>query len=124
MKRHLENPGVVTTVYSAIFRHIQGHSVIFGPLSDILRDSKVYSGIIYVIDDELYLHIFGTIFNPCIYNQIQNPKNENPARFRTLQYSEFWHIQDARTYSGISNNDSYNNINFLFYGFYTLFNET
>ena len=26
---HIENPGIVRTVYSGIFRHIQGHSAIF-----------------------------------------------------------------------------------------------
>ena len=29
MMRHIENSGIVTTVYSAIFRHIQGHSDVF-----------------------------------------------------------------------------------------------
>ena len=26
--RHIENPGIVRTVYSDIFKHIQGHSAI------------------------------------------------------------------------------------------------
>ena len=29
MLRHTENPDVIRTVYSGIFRHIQGHSAIF-----------------------------------------------------------------------------------------------
>ena len=29
ISRHIENPGIVGTVYSSICRHIQGHSVIF-----------------------------------------------------------------------------------------------
>ena len=29
MMRHVENSGIVRTVYSAIFRHIQGHSDAF-----------------------------------------------------------------------------------------------
>ena len=29
MTPHIENPGIVRTVYSGIFRHIQGHSAIF-----------------------------------------------------------------------------------------------
>ena len=29
MTRHVENPDIVRTVYSVIFRYIQGHSVIF-----------------------------------------------------------------------------------------------
>ena len=29
ISRHIENPGIVRTVYSGILRHIQGHSAIF-----------------------------------------------------------------------------------------------
>ena len=29
ISRHIENPGIVGTVYSSICRHFQGHSVIF-----------------------------------------------------------------------------------------------
>ena len=29
MKRHIENPDIVTTVYSDIFRYIQGHAELF-----------------------------------------------------------------------------------------------
>ena len=29
MMRHIENPGIVRTVYSGIFSHIQAHSAIF-----------------------------------------------------------------------------------------------
>ena len=29
MMRHIENPGIVITVYSDIFRYIQGHAELF-----------------------------------------------------------------------------------------------
>ena len=29
MVRHIENPDIVRTVYSVIFKHIQGHSALF-----------------------------------------------------------------------------------------------
>ena len=75
--RHIENPGIVRTVYSGIFRHIQGHSAIFSHVQSYwgtLRHIKAYSGII-----EAYRDILGTLRNPCIYNR---------AIFRTLAYLE------------------------------------
>ena len=33
MMRHIENPGIVTTVYSDIFRYIQGHAELFVALA-------------------------------------------------------------------------------------------
>ena len=48
MLQHIENPGIVRTIYSGIFRHIQGYSTIFTiqPFPGILRDIRAYSGII------------------------------------------------------------------------------
>ena len=49
MLQHIENPGIVRTIYSGIFRHIQGYSTIFTiqPFPGILRDNiRAYSGII------------------------------------------------------------------------------
>ena len=51
MMRHIENPGTVKTVYSEIFRRIQGHSPIFSHVqrhSGTLRYIEAYSGIIEV----------------------------------------------------------------------------
>ena len=45
MMKHTENPGIVRTAYSDIFRHIQAHSGTFSniqPCSGILRDFKAY----------------------------------------------------------------------------------
>ena len=39
--RHIENPGMVRTVYLGIFRHIQGHSAIFSLCSGILSHIQV-----------------------------------------------------------------------------------
>ena len=49
MMRHIENPGIVKTVYSDIFRCIQGNSPIFSHVlghSGTLRYIEAYSGII------------------------------------------------------------------------------
>ena len=49
MMRYIENPGTVKTVYSDIFRRIQGHSPIFSHAqgrSGTLRYIEAYSGII------------------------------------------------------------------------------
>ena len=61
MKRHIENAGIVRTVYSRIFRHIQGHSAIFGHGQiywGTLRHTEVYSDI-----SEAYWAIFRHIQN-------------------------------------------------------------
>ena len=49
MMRHIENPDMVRTVYSGIFRYIQEHSAIFSHVQDniqtclgIPRDIKAY----------------------------------------------------------------------------------
>ena len=47
MMRHIENSGIVKTVYSNIFKHIQGHSPIFSHVqgySGMLRYIETYSG--------------------------------------------------------------------------------
>ena len=81
MIRHIENPGIVRTVYSGILRHILGHSAIFsyvqaywGRLSHI----EVYAGIL-LRHIEPYLDIFRTLCNPCMYKR---------TIFRTLAYLE------------------------------------
>ena len=51
MVRHIENPGIVKTVYSDIFRRSQGHSPIFSHVqghSVTLSYIEAYSGIIEV----------------------------------------------------------------------------
>ena len=48
MIRHIENPGIVKTVYSNIFNRIQGHSLIFSHAqghSGTLRYIEACSGI-------------------------------------------------------------------------------
>ena len=45
---HIKNPGIVRTVYSGIFRPIQGHSAIFSHVQaywQTLRYIEVYLGI-------------------------------------------------------------------------------
>ena len=42
--RHIENPGIVRTVYSGIFRHTEGHSAIFSQVQLFflfLRQTKI-----------------------------------------------------------------------------------
>ena len=67
--RHIENPGIVRTLYSDIFRHIQGHSAYVShgqAYRRTFRPIEAYLGIV-----EAYLAIFRHIqnyVNPCIYN--------------------------------------------------------
>ena len=64
MMRHIENPGIVRTVYSGIFRHIQGLSAILShvqALRDILRQ-------VLLRHIEPYSDIFRTLCNPSICN--------------------------------------------------------
>ena len=93
----------------------------------LLRHIQLYCGIFRTLPYSEYWHIQ----NP---RYIQNSAKEHSGIFRTLcnarilktlPYSELWHIQDPRhiqnsVYLGtfmhnIFNNDSYNNINFLFF---------
>ena len=80
ISQHIENPGIVRTVYSCIFRPIQSHSAIFSHVKaywGTLRHTEAYLGII-----EAYgaiIKIFGTLRDPCMYNC---------ALFRTLAYLE------------------------------------
>ena len=49
MMRHIENPGIVRTVYSGIFMYIKGHSAIFShvqPCQGTLRHIQANVGII------------------------------------------------------------------------------
>ena len=49
ISRHIENPDIVRTVYSGIFRHIQGHSAIFSHAQaywGTLGHTEAYSGVI------------------------------------------------------------------------------
>ena len=72
--RHIENRGIVRTVYSGIFRHIQGHWAIL-PYSGTLRDIKTYSGI--------FSHYWG------ILSHIQKYLELNVTLgFATVPYSE------------------------------------
>ena len=73
ISRHIENPGVVRTVYSGIFRLIQRHSAIFSLFQAYwvaLRYIEVYLGII---------EAYGAI--------VRNIRN-NLSIFRTLAYLE------------------------------------
>ena len=59
--RHIEIPGIVRTVYSGIFRHIQEHSAMFNHVQvywGILSHIQAYSGI-----TETYWAIFKTLCN-------------------------------------------------------------
>ena len=72
--RHIENRGIVRTVYWGIFRHIQGHWAIL-PYSGTLRDIKTYSGI--------FSHYWG------ILSHIQKYSEFNVTLgFATVPYSE------------------------------------
>ena len=49
ISRHIKNPGIVRTVYSGIFRPLQGHSAIFHHVQaywETLRHIEAYFGII------------------------------------------------------------------------------
>ena len=62
MMKHIENPGIIRTVYSGIFRHIQWHSAIlshFQTYWGTLRHVEAHSGIIEAI--------FRILCNPYIY---------------------------------------------------------
>ena len=66
------------SVYSGIFRHIQGHSAIFSHVQAYcgkLKHIKLYPGIFH--DIEPYPDIFRTLRNLFIFNR---------ATFRTLAY--------------------------------------
>ena len=48
--RHIENPGIVRTVYSGIFRHIQGHSASIQPCSGQYSVMFRHISFFYTID--------------------------------------------------------------------------
>ena len=77
MMRCTENPDIVRTVYSSIFRYTQGHSAIFSHVYacwGTLRNIEAYSDII-----ETYWAIFRTLRNHCICSR---------AIFTTLAHLE------------------------------------
>ena len=67
ISRHIENPGIVRTVYSHIFQAYSGKFRNIQPCSDILRGIKAYSGILEAYGCETLAH-------------------------RTMSYSEPWLI--------------------------------
>ena len=84
MIRHVENLGIVRTVYLAIFRQIQGHSTIFSHVQAYWGTSRYIQALLKHIQTllrhiELYWDIFRTLYNPCIYNH---------AIFRILPHLE------------------------------------
>ena len=91
MMKHIENLGIVRTVYSGIFGDIQQYLAGF---RSIFRDFQVYCGTLRHIKAllwqiEQYLGRFRTLRNPCIHN-----------RAHTCIYSEPQHIQSP----GVSSN--------------------
>ena len=71
MMKHIENLGIVRTVYSGIFGDIQQYLAGFRP---IFRDFQVYCGTLRHIKAllwqiEQYLGRFRTLRNPCIHNR-------------------------------------------------------
>ena len=70
ISQYIENPGIVRTVDSGIFRHIQGHSAIF-------IHGQAYWELLSHVKSQS--DILGTLRNPSIYNR---------AIFRTLAYLE------------------------------------
>ena len=89
------------TQFETLLRHIRAYSAPCATLA--YSEPKIYS--------ELCQGIFSYTQNP-----VQRSHIENPAIFRILLYSEFWHIKDPmHIHSGIFNNDIYNNINFVFF---------
>ena len=75
--RHIKNPGIVTAIYSGIFRDIQQYSAMFIHIEghqSILRHIQVL-----LTHREPLSDIFGTLPNFCMYNR---------AIFRTLSYLE------------------------------------
>ena len=67
MMRHIENPGIVKTVYSCIFRDINN----IQPCSDISSDIKAYSGIFkHCWGSWSHIQTFRTMCNPCIWVKV------------------------------------------------------
>ena len=67
MMRHIENPGIVKTVYSCIFGDINN----IQPCSDISRDIKAYSGIFkHCWSSWSHIQTFRTMCNPCIWVKV------------------------------------------------------
>ena len=80
ISQHIENPGIVKTVYSCIFRPIQSHSAIFSHVKaywGTLKHTEAYLGII-----EAHGAIIKNIWNSTC------PYMYNCALFRTLAYLE------------------------------------
>ena len=93
MMKHIENPAIVGTVYSNIFRHIQGHSDIQGHwgtlrhIEALLRHKVPYSV------------TFRTMCNPYIYNRTMfrilshfEPKASSKTCGRRKDVSLFKHL--------------------------------
>ena len=81
MIRHIEKPGLVRTVYSNIFRHIQRYWAIFIHVQAFwgtLRHTEAYS------DHEAYCAIF------------RHSEVSAAIAYITMSYSEPWHIHDLR----------------------------
>ena len=92
---HIDSPDIVRTVYSSIFRYIQGYPAIFSHVQaywGTLRHIQAYSGIV-----KKYWAIFRTLCNPCIYNRVifrimSHLEHETSSKaFRTCKMTK--HIQ-------------------------------
>ena len=77
MVRDIENPSIVRTVYSGIFRHIQGYSAVLSHVQPYWGTLRYIQALLRHI--EPYSDIFRNTSNPCIFDR---------AIFRTLTHLE------------------------------------
>ena len=68
MMRHIENSSIVRTVYSGIFRHIQGHSAILSHVQGYWGTLRHIQALLRCT--ESYSNMFRTLCNPCIYSRV------------------------------------------------------
>ena len=81
ISQHTENPGIVRTVYSCIFRPIQSHSAIISHVKaywGTLRHTEAYLGII-----EAHGAIIKNIWNSTWPLHVQLCPIQNPGLFRS-----------------------------------------
>ena len=81
ISQHIENPGIVKTVYSCIFRPIQSHSAIFSHVKaywGTLKHTEAYLGII-----EAHGAIIKNIWNSTWPLHVQLCPIQNPGLFRS-----------------------------------------
>ena len=87
---HIGNSGIVRTVYSGVFRHIQGHSAIFSNIQIIMHIHipsivrTVYSSIFKVIQAYLGILMHIQPHSQCSFKSIQE---KNPTKLISCRAS-------------------------------------